>query len=73
MKSLIFPLCLKNIIVKERIRKGIPESYRGKMWPILANVDGMKAKSDLQFEVREYSLVCGIHEDTIICDSDELD
>jgi len=36
----------KDKKLKERIRKGIPESYRGKMWPMLANVTGMKAKSD---------------------------
>ena len=37
--------------VKTRIRKGIPESFRGKVWPMLAKVPQLKARSSVNYQV----------------------
>lgn len=38
-------------LVKERIRKGVPDSFRGKIWPMLARVKEQKKKSGISYSV----------------------
>ncbi len=39
-------------LVKERIRKGVPESFSGQVWPWLAKVQELKARSNLDYDVK---------------------
>lgn len=40
----------RDIKLKTRIRKGIPESFRGKVWPMLAKVPQLKARSSVNYQ-----------------------
>jgi len=40
----------RDIKLKTRVRKGIPESFRGKVWPMLAKVNQLKARSNVNYQ-----------------------
>lgn len=43
-KMLIFAFFTLLLKVKSRVYKGIPDSWRGKVWPLLANLELIKIK-----------------------------
>ena len=38
-------------IVKSRIRKGIPEDFRGIAWPIIARIEKFKSQFEITYKV----------------------
>jgi len=52
----------KSYKVKKRIRKGIPDSLRSKVWPMLARIEEKKKVSNIDYQVNNEKTILNISE-----------